>query len=625
MCGITGALSTIDTDHSFIDRMTESLRHRGPDGRGTVVFDERCEILTLDVDNQNETIVSPSSFGRLSLGHRRLSVIDPEHSSNQPMGYLQGRYWIVFNGEIYNYIELKSELEELGHVFLTKSDTEVILAAYHQWGIECQNKFNGMWAFCIIDRAERKLLLSRDRFGEKPLYYSVCDDVLYFASEIKAIFSSDEINSEITTEKASLFIKNGPVEYSKETIYENIFNLMPGCYLHISLDDDLNLMTQKKYWALTINHSHERFNKEKALIFASTYYELLKDSVRLRLRSDVSLGSALSGGLDSSSIVYLIKEILGEGDNVKPQKTFSCVYKSNPNEQYCDESYFIELLARKLNIKNLQVTPNVSEVPSEHARMIFHFDSPPENTCMSGWYTYKLVQDNNIVVTLDGQGADEQLTGYLYYFAYYLANLKFVDLFRETLCSLRIPNAFPYVWRGFLTNIFSKIFGKNITKKIIENILNRPFPESLNAVLHLDFTTGLVNLLHNADKGSMAHSVESRMPFMDYRLVEFLASVPSAYKIHNGWSKYIARSAFNNKLPDEICWRKDKQGWPIPEDRWFSNDLKNWLQISLSDTKEYPAIFENIDGQTYNSTNKTSMMRSLNLFSAMKKFNTKIL
>ena len=132
-------------------------------------------------------------------------------------------------------------------------------------------------------------------------------------------------------------------------------------------------------------------------------------------------------------------------------------------------------------------------------------------------------------------------------------------------------------------------------------------------------------MLHNADKGSMAHSVESRMPFMDYRLVEFLASVPSAYKIHNGWSKYIARSAFNNKLPDEICWRKDKQGWPIPEDRWFSNDLKNWLQISLSDTKEYPAIFENIDGQTYNSTNKTSMMRSLNLFSAMKKFNTKIL
>tara|TARA_B110000211_G_C14090015_1_gene558519 strand:- start:4936 stop:6825 length:1890 start_codon:yes stop_codon:yes gene_type:complete len=625
MCGIVGALSPKEFDHSFINQMTDSVLHRGPDGRGTIVFDEKCEIQSLEVGAHNEKLPSPSMLGQLSLGHRRLSVIDLESSSNQPMSYLNRRYWIVFNGEIFNYIELKKELETLGHRFETDSDTEVILAAYDQWGIACQNKFNGMWAFCIVDRFEKHVFLSRDRFGEKPLYYSVFEGVFYFSSEIKALFSTGKIKANIYAEKAISFIKNGPNEYGKETIYHEIFNLMPGCYFDINFEDDLQLIEQKKYWELQVNHSHEAFNKEKALNYSAEYYELLKDSVRLRLRSDVPLGSALSGGLDSSSIVYLVKEILSEHDNQEYQKTFSCVYKDNPSEQYCDESKFIDLLTKKLGIKNYQITPKVRDVPSEHTKMIHNFDSPPENTCMSGWYTYKLVQESNIVVTLDGQGADEQLTGYIYYFAYYLANLKFSDLIREAVCALQVPTTFPYVWRGVVTNIFTKIFGKKITKKLIEGVLKRPFPESLNGILYHDFTTGLVNLLHNADKASMAHSVESRMPFLDFRLVEFLANIPSAYKIHNGWSKYLARLAFDGKLPDEICWRKDKQGWPIPEDYWFSGDLKVWLKESLSDSNKYPGILDRLDNEEYSPGRKVGMLRSLNFLTTMKTFNASIL
>jgi asparagine synthase (glutamine-hydrolysing) len=624
MCGIAGIVTSKDTDLSFIHAMTDSMMHRGPDGRGVKLFNS-CLDLFDGEDNQTSYENKNYDYGVIALGHRRLSVIDPKTSSNQPMSYLESRYWITFNGEIFNYIELREELVGFGYNFLTNSDTEVILAAFDKWGVECQNKFNGMWAFCIIDRKDKKIFLSRDRFGEKSLYYSVKNNILYFASEIKAIFLSGNIKPFIHREKAETFVKYGPNEYTFETIYEDIFRLMPGCYFYFNLGDDLNTIKQKKYWFLEVNHSKEAFNEKAAKKYAEDYYALLKDSVKIRLRSDVPLGSALSGGLDSSSIVYLVKEILSEKSTPDSQNTFSCVYKDNLDEQYCDESFFIELLSDKLNIKNHQITPKVQEIPGEYERMIYCFDSPPENTCMSGWHTYKLVKEKNIVVTLDGQGADEQLTGYLYYFAYFLSNLRLTDLLRETYYSLKIPNAFPYVWRGFVTNIFSKIFGTSITKKLIENVFNRSFPESLNAVLHEDFTTGLVTLLHNADKGSMAHSVESRMPFLDFRLVEFLAKVPSSYKIHNGWSKYLARLAFSNKLPDEICWRKDKQGWPIPEDSWFSKELNNWLKSSLLELNRNKDLFDSYKNTTYNSKNKVEMLRTLNILQSMKIFNTKII
>ena len=208
---------------------------------------------------------------------------------------------------------------------------------------------------------------------------------------------------------------------------------MPGSYFHFSINENISKIEQKKFWSLNVNNSNERFSAIKAKQYANQYFSLLKDSVRLRLRSDVPLGSALSGGLDSSSIVYLIREILAEESSTEYQNTFSCVYKENPSERYCDESQYIDLLTNELDIKNHQITPIADEIPLELERLIYCFDSPPENTCMSGWHTYKLVKDKGIVVTLDGQGADEQLTGYLYYFAYFIAHLKLLDLFRRLI------------------------------------------------------------------------------------------------------------------------------------------------------------------------------------------------
>jgi asparagine synthase (glutamine-hydrolysing) len=227
-------------------------------------------------------------------------------------------------------------------------------------------------------------------------------------------------------------------------------------------------------------------------------------------------------------------------------------------------------------------------------------------------------------VTLDGQGADEQLTGYLYYYAFFLYSLSIKDFLRELYYCSKVPGAGPYVRRGAIAFIVKCFFGKRATSFLIKKIFGRKVPSNLNEVLNRDFSTGLVNLFNNADRASMAHSVESRMPYVDYRLVEFLASVPASYKIHKGWSKYIARRAFSGKLPDEICWRKDKMGWPIPEDVWFKNDLKEWIQEQCSNKAKFGRIFPNHDVVEYNSNTKRLMLRQLNFLASQKRFGTKV-
>ena len=263
MCGIAGVITSKETNLSFIDAMTDSMIHRGPDGRGIKLFNS-CLELSSGENSETSYVNKDHDYGVIALGHRRLSVIDPITSSNQPMSYLDSRYWITFNGEIFNYIELREELAGLGYKFYTNSDTEVILAAFDKWGVECQNKFNGMWAFCIIDRKDKKIFLSRDRFGEKSLYYSVKDNILYFASEIKAIFLSGNIKSVIRKENAGAFVKYGPKEFTLETLYKDIFRLMPGCYFYFNLGDDLSAIEQKKFWFLEVNHSKEAFNEKMA-------------------------------------------------------------------------------------------------------------------------------------------------------------------------------------------------------------------------------------------------------------------------------------------------------------------------------------------------------------------------
>lgn len=598
MCGIFGIFSNDSLEPSRVAAMSEVLRHRGPDDEGFVAFradgtsdwlkgcdtpPDMASKLGLTADICNATLVDGYTG---ILGHRRLSILDLSERGHQPMRY-QDKYWIVYNGEIYNYIEVREELVQAGYIFTSNSDTEVILAAYDKWGVDCLNKFNGMWAFVLVDCDRKRVFLARDRFGIKPLYYHQAPGVFVFASEPKAIFEAGVVSRQPNLDYLDAYLQSGPDESSVLTAFEHIIRINPSHYIFCKVEDLISgNFIQQQYWRLLPNSSREAFQPAKAKQLADYYFNLLEDAVRVRLRADVSVGSALSGGLDSSSIVYLVNKIHAEQGLVDKQQTFSCVY-SKPEEKHCDESVFIDSLATKLNVKSYKIEPKWEDVPREHDQVTWAMDTPFANSSMSGWHTYKLIQQNHIKVTLEGQGADEQMAGYLGYIYIYLSSLGLPELARESRSFLKLPGSLKHVLAGVVFNLLIKVGGYRMTNALYRWITrcNQDLGYSLNERLAQDSMTGLVNLLHYGDRVSMAHSIESRMPFLDYRLAEFLASVPACYKMHDGWTKYIARLAFDGLLPDEICWRKDKMGWPVPEKIWMGGPLKAWFRKSLHGSK----------------------------------------
>ncbi|MGJ0302832.1 asparagine synthase (glutamine-hydrolyzing) [Aliarcobacter cryaerophilus] len=587
MCGISGIISKNKIDKTIIEKITDKIIHRGPDGFGYYYANN------------------------FVFGHRRLSIVDLSDAGHQPMEY-KDRYIITFNGEVYNHIELRDELELNGYIFKSHTDTEVIMASYDFWGVECLKRFNGMWAFVIYDRLKNKYFMSRDRFGKKPFYYYKNKDIFVFGSEIKVILSHPDIEAKANLNFLDNYLKYGAKEYIKETAFENIFRFDFSSYFEGSLDQLLGDFEQKKFWEIKPNLSNEKFYKEKAKEYANQYYKLLEDAVRIRLRADVKVGSALSGGLDSSSIVYLVNKLLKEQGQEDLQETFSSVYKSDGTQE-CDESYFIDLMAKKLGVNSNQIEPKEEDVPKEHEKVILSMENPPESTCMSGWHTFKLVSSTNVKVTLDGQGADEQLGGYLPYLLNYISSLSIFDIFSQSKKCLQIPNAKKYVFIGFCFGLYRIIFGEKMLKFTSKKLFKRDLDTSLNQKLANDTMSDLLTLIHYADHTSMAFGIESRMPFMDYRLVEFLASVPSCYKMRDGWTKYIARLAFDGKLPDEICWRKDKMGWPIPENHWFRGKLRNWFIQEVKDSKLVERYDIDIEKELNSNKSITQLIRYLNI------------
>lgn len=551
MCGITGIISKNTIPKGIVENMTDTIASRGPDGYG--------------YHHDNDFV----------FGHRRLAIVDLSPLGHQPMHYMD-RYVITYNGEVYNHLELRNELMAQGYVFHSHTDTEVIMASYDFWGIESLKKFNGMWAFVIYDKLKDKYFISRDRFGKKPFYYYKVSGTFIFASEIKAILAHPEVEAKPNINFLNDYIQTTCKEYTKETAFENIYRFNFSSYFEGCLADLLGDFTTQKFWEINPNLSHEKFDEQKAKEYAQQYYELLEDAVRIRLRADVKVGSALSGGLDSSSIVYLINKLLQEQDKEVLQETFSSVYTSIGTE-HCDESEYIDIMAAKLGVHSNKIEPNEQDIPKEIKKMIWHLENPPENSLMSSWHTFKLVASTDVKVTLDGQGADEQLGGYLPYLLNYISSLSFMDMLRESKKCYVLPNAKKYVLIGLSLGLYRTLFGDKFLKFTIKKIFKRDFETDLNKKLAEDAMSGLITLIHYADHTSMAFSIESRMPFMDYRLVEFLASVPACYKMHNGWTKYLARLAFDGKLPDEVNWRRDKMGWPIPEKKWFEGNLKKWF------------------------------------------------
>ncbi len=574
MCGIAGIiLQASNPNASFhLKKMTDAIAHRGPDGEG-------------HWSNEKETV---------HLGHRRLSVIDLSSNATQPMAYAN-RYHIVHNGEIYNYIELRSVLQKKGYSFISNSDTEVILAAYDCWKEKCLQQFDGMFSFVIWDDKEEQLFAARDRFGEKPFYYYEDEENFIFASEMKALWA---VRIEKNYDKKMLlnYLTLGHVQNcvdKEQTFFESVYSLPPSHYLVFTPSTQQSKIT--KYWSI---------NKEIKIDISETdaiekFTELFNNSIQKRLRSDVAIGSSLSGGVDSSAIAATIN-LLNSGESNKTEgntgslKTFSAVFPGFEN----DESKYIQLVSEKTGFENFQVNPTAEELVNDFEKLCYHQEEPFQSSGIYAQYkVFELAKQQQVKVLLDGQGADEILAGYPRYIHWYLQEV----LSRHRLGATQIErNAFkktgqPFHWdiKNFFAAFLPSHAAMHMEKKeyhrtkhhpeictaFLESVsgrewegIHKPIITKLNDILHFNTTQmGLEELLRFADRNSMAHGREVRLPFLDHVLVEFVFSLPAKFKMHDGWTKFLLRKAMENKLPGEIVWRKNKIGFEPPQKYWMQD------------------------------------------------------
>jgi asparagine synthase (glutamine-hydrolysing) len=608
MCGIVFAYTpAAPTTAATLAAMGTALRHRGPDDEGHLLwhpFDTSFgpPRLLAGADTPAEVLRSvtpwqpggrleeqPRLAAPLAMGHRRLAIVDLSPWGHQPM-VRDARWHVVYNGEIYNHLELRAELEALGQRFLTHSDTEVLLAAIATWGPQAAlARCNGMWAFALLDTERRAVLISRDRFGVKPLYvWRGEGGALLLASEIKALLQHPAVRGAPSPDACAAYLQRGPQAWRAETEFAGITRFPAGHFAEFSLDAPCALQPQAFWQRPPAADPAEPFSPARAQALCGRYAELLEDAVRLRLRADVRLGTALSGGLDSSSIAALVNTQLRARGRDEKQETFSSVYRGagNPAVRSADESAFVARVVQQLGVRSNLVEPLASEVPRAHEHMVWALDTPPAGTLMSSWHTFALVARRGVVVTLDGQGADEQLAGYTRYVRNLLVHAPLGAALAESRALLGAMQGFgSAVGIGLGGALLRRVAGLGALHALAQRLRMGADPSpTLAEALASDFETHLQNLLLYADKTAMAWSVESRMPFMDYRLVEFLATVPPAYKIHGGWTKWLARQALRDHLPSEVAWRRDKMGWAVPEPAWFEGPqapLAAWLAQQL--------------------------------------------
>lgn len=395
--------------------MTHALKHRGPDDEGYLLISGDKVMPFKGNDTSRITHETPVSYypsehiesagpgmWNAGFGFRRLSILDLSIHGHQPMSYLD-RYWIVFNGEIYNYIEIREKLKKENYQFKTATDTEVILAAYDRWGTDCLQQFNGMWAFVIFDALKKKIFISRDRFGIKPLVYSFSNGKFLFASEIKSLLRSGLIETKPNYTYLDIFLLDDAREFINETAFTGISRFPHGCCLEISLEE-LNVENFKpvKYYQLYCNLSGEKISESIVDKLSEEYLFLLEDSVRLRLRADVPIGTCLSGGMDSTSVVWFINKILKSQVSHEQQKTFSLVFDHDARTKYTDESRYIDDVIRLLNLDAHKIRPSSEEVKAMYHKMVYTMDNPQVSSLMSYMFTYKLVREGGVTITLDG-------------------------------------------------------------------------------------------------------------------------------------------------------------------------------------------------------------------------------
>lgn len=608
MCGITVTLSS-QINSAQMMGMNDLIRHRGPDDEGYVFFTGTNAICAAGADTPPSTFDEHTPYQpeytiqelalptgcHLAFGHRRLSIVDLSALGHQPMCDFNRRYWITYNGEIYNHVEIRTELEMLGHQFISHSDTEVILAAYRQWGESCLSRFNGMWAFAIYDQQEDTLFVARDRFGVKPLYYWVSPQgELAFASEIKQFTAMNGWRAKVNPQRAYDFLAWGLTDHTNETLFDRVFQLPPGCSLLLKANSYSSAiakdgrLTTKRWYQLTPQAFSGDFKEA-----TDAFRQHLTDAVALRLRADVPVGSCLSGGLDSSSIVCLMSQLLHKKNAGALQKTFSAC----ANIKRFDEREWIDKVVNATQVDAHYVYPEFEQLFEEVSEITWHQDEPFGSTSIyAQWNVFRAAAENDVTVMLDGQGADEQLAGYHNFFSPRLGGLfkrgHWLSMMNEMRAMHKIHGYSPLTGLKYLANSVLPEFARDILRRKAGK--TNASPEWLdvdrlgcaprNPFLALGATgadsirelsiaqltaSNLQMLLHWEDRDSMAHSVESRVPFLDYRLIEFVIGLPDEFKLSNGITKRVLRSSMSGILPDAIRDRMDKLGFVTPEEVWL--------------------------------------------------------
>lgn len=590
MCGISALISPHVRNLASIGPMTDAIRHRGPDDEGFVVFGRE--------ETEEFRRPPPSVQGLVAFGHRRLSILDLSDSGHQPMSTLDRRYWIIHNGEVYNYLEIRRELEADGIAFHSGTDTEVILQAYRKWGEECLHRFNGMFAFVIYDQTKRRVFAARDRFGIKPLYYWMSPQgYLALASEIKQFTVLPGWQPQLSGQDIYDFLHWGVTDHRSTTCFADVHQLRGGQSLTLDVSESLRI----KQW-YKLESAPGRYSFSEA---ADRFRELLSDSVSLRLRADVDVGSCLSGGLDSSSIVCLVANQLQAAGVCDSQKTFSACSE----EKRFDERSFMEIVANGTEVDARYTYPSLERLFDNMDAITWHQDEPFASTSIyAQWSVFDLVKQSGVKVMLDGQGADEQLAGYHGFFQH-----RFFDLFRslrwirlrkemqsakgmhslahpmQLLANQALPN--------WVRTPLRKVLGKRgpICDWIDFDALGAKEGEPFGGVRRKSvdeqcrlqlLQSSLPMLLRFEDRDSMAHSIEARTPFLDYRLVEFLIGLPADYKIRSGWTKRVMREGMKGTLPETIRKRVDKIGFATAEEVWMRDKAPQLFRSKVEEVIE---------------------------------------
>lgn len=608
MCGIAGIFDKKGVSHQTLHSMSRIMRHRGPDDEGYVTFDtnNNHSIVYRGDDTVPELIAYPhisqtvdSEDIQLGLLHRRLSIIDLSIAGHQPLYFADHRCTLVFNGEIYNYLEIKKTLEGLGHRFSSVSDTEVLLAAYYEWGKLCVQYFVGMWAFAIWDSRNRNIFLSRDRFGIKPLYFSQRNGKFSFASEIKALLIDSTVCRKVHYDNMSYYLYFNNATSNESTLFADIQQVPAGHNGFYDINNEIFKLEQYYHLEHAVAKFSNTFNGDPF----ENYSIYFQDAIDLHLRSDVEIGSCLSGGLDSSGIIAFVAPRMKGAT----YKTFTAAYQ-NPK---IDESYFAKAVGTNFsNIKQYFTYPSAGDFWDIFDKLAWHQDLPIQTTSIfAQWMVMKLASEQKMKVLLDGQGADESLGGYDYFLGVYLLNLlknfrgyTFINEFQH-LKKNRHMNILTELARASL-NYLPVSFRKRLKEnfRISSSFLSEDFrqqflPENFHVGIgktlreRCIYSMGdpLQILLRYEDRNSMAFSIESRVPFLDHRLVEFTLSMRDQYKINKGWTKYLLRKSVEKKLPSEVVWRKDKKGFITPQNEWIKQSNAQLLEL-IEDT-ELPDFF----------------------------------